>query len=122
LAFQDVGLVRSQLEHEVGRETARVASDSAIERASSDAIKHCQIGVQQHLLPSHKTDQSFDSFNGNQLRHSEVIHERVGLKCPFGTSKALLLLANEQDGLFDLFRLNQRCLVPHISSAPMHNA
>jgi hypothetical protein len=37
-------------------------------------------------------DQSFDPLNGNQLRHSQVVHEWIGLKCQFGISKAMIIL------------------------------
>jgi hypothetical protein len=40
-------------------------------------------------------DQSLDSFNGNQLRQSQVVHERLGLKCQFGISKAFPACARE---------------------------
>src|ERR1017187_5887324 len=39
--------------------------------------------------------QSLYSFNGNQLLHSHVVPERLGLKCQFGISKAFLACARE---------------------------
>jgi hypothetical protein len=53
------------LEHEIGRKPLLVALDSLVQVAGCDAVKHGQIGVQQHFLPSRQMDQPFDVLDGD---------------------------------------------------------
>src|ERR1019366_3564559 len=46
-------------------------------------------------------DQSLDSFSGNQLHHSQVVHDWLGLKCQCGISKAFPDCAREVGVLSD---------------------
>jgi hypothetical protein len=57
---------------------AGVAFDRVTERAGGNAIEHRQIGVEQHLLPSHEMSQSLDPFSGRRLRHWKVVHDCIG--------------------------------------------
>ena len=57
--------VRCQFKHEVSGETIDVALDGTIQRAGGDAVKFCQIGVQQHFLSPCEMNQFFDPLDGD---------------------------------------------------------
>lgn len=82
-----VGLLLGQLEHEVRRESLRVAADGLVQIARGNALKRRQVGVQKHFLPAYEVNQSFDALDWEQLGRGFLAHVESNSKCRIGTSK-----------------------------------
>jgi hypothetical protein len=79
LEYQNLRFPVAQLEHEIGRKTPFIAFDGFVEIAGGNAVKSCQIGIQQHLFASDQVNHLLDALNRKNLRFSGVIH--VGFCC-----------------------------------------
>ena len=85
-----------------------VALDGLVQVAGGDAVKHCEIGVQQHFLSSHEMDQSLDLLNGHPLRHLRVVHVGFGLKYIQPIFRFRIVCAFAASGKFQDIRARQK--------------
>jgi hypothetical protein len=75
LGFQVIGLDGSQLEHEIGGESAQTSAYGPIDDACFDPVEGRKIRVQHHPLTADDMDPRPDARGDRFGRHSDVIGE-----------------------------------------------
>jgi hypothetical protein len=66
LASQVVELLRGELEHEVFRESIRVALHGPNQRASLNAVERRQVGIEHHPMSTDLQNRLFDASQWNR--------------------------------------------------------